>query len=211
MSGWAEAGPERIVPAMALLAGAFALWLRLARSRGWGPWLALAPAFAVAGGALLRVALTSGIDADESEHLHVSYLVGQGTFPYRDFRQTHTPLLWILTAPVLGLLPETPYVLFGFRTAALLAGLVSILCVAVALRPLASREPAWLACFALLALSLSVVGETFRFRPDPFMVAASLGSLACQSLPSPDRRSPRPGSSRRASNDSPEKQAKVAG
>jgi hypothetical protein len=36
---------------------------------------------------------------DEFEHLHASWSISHGMFPYRDFFEVHPPLLWLLFAP----------------------------------------------------------------------------------------------------------------
>lgn len=43
-------------------------------------------------------------NGDNVEHLHFSWLVGQGYVPYKDFFQHHNPLIWYLSAPLVNLL-----------------------------------------------------------------------------------------------------------
>ena len=70
--------------AYALVAGVLGAWLYTAARQGWSAWLTLAPAIAIALATLLRIAVTSGIDADESEHLHLAFAIGRDVMPYRD-------------------------------------------------------------------------------------------------------------------------------
>lgn len=41
------------------------------------------------------------LDHDEVEHLHAAWLVSKGLLPYRDFAETHNPVLWYALAPLL--------------------------------------------------------------------------------------------------------------
>ncbi len=153
------------------------LWFYVGRALRWKPWWVLAPALAIAGATLLRIAVTSGIDSDESEHLHIAYVIGHGALPYRDFDQNHGPFLWLLTAPLLRILPETPYVLYLFRALALASFLGSV-AVACSLAKQLTRGSGLVAPLVLfLALATAVNAEVYRFRPDPFMNLCALLSL----------------------------------
>ena len=103
----ADPGFGWIALAYAIVAALLGAWLYVAARKSWGAWLALAPAIAIALATLLRIAATSGMDADESEHLHLAFAIGRDAMPYRDLDQNHSPLLWMLSAPLLSLLPET--------------------------------------------------------------------------------------------------------
>ena len=97
---------------------AFALWMMWCRRRDASAWMCWSLPIVVASVTLASTLARSGFDVDESEHLHVAYLLGQGVLPYRDVRQFHAPLLWIATAPLLSWLPESPYLLLAFRALA---------------------------------------------------------------------------------------------
>lgn len=168
--------------AIAATALLFALAIALCRRRSASVLACWALPLAVAAGSLATVALRSGIDVDESEHLHVAFLLGEGLLPYRDVDQVHTPMLWLLTAPVLRLLPETANVLLGFRALALLgfAGSVALACgLARRLAPeQAGTSTGSIRCAcAFLALSAAIAGEVYIFRPDSFMAPLMLASL----------------------------------
>ena len=165
-------------------------WLMAAQRRGWSPWLALAPAIAIALATLLRIAATSGIDADESEHLHIAFAIGRDVLPYRDLDQNHMPLLWLASAPLLSLLPETPYVLLLFRLLCLASfGTAIALACRLSLR-LVRGGPYQAPLCVLLALAFAVQAEFYRFRPDAFMNALAMGSLYVLVRPGGDRASP---------------------
>ena len=78
-------------------------------------------------------ALRGGYEADEMEHLHGAWNVGQGLLPYRDFFEHHPPLLYYLLAPFVRSLTHASFALFvALRLVALglfvliLAGLVRL-------------------------------------------------------------------------------------
>ena len=171
--------PDFVWIALAYAATALVLgsWLYLASRRGYNAWLALAPAIALALATLVRITLTSGIDADESEHLHVAFALGRDVMPYRDLDQNHAPLLWLLSAPLLALLPESPYVLLVFRFLALMsfAGSLAIAC---GLSRTLLRGGAYQTPFCVfLGLAFATQAEVYRFRPDAFMNTLALASL----------------------------------
>ncbi len=57
--------------------------------------------------ALAAWAILLGVTPDEAEHLHLSWLVTHGMVPYKDFWQHHSPLLWVVIAPLVkGLDPS---------------------------------------------------------------------------------------------------------
>jgi hypothetical protein len=95
--------------------------------------------------ALLRVTFNPVFYADEIEHAHVTWMMGQGALPYRDIHQIHLPLLWLSLSPVLSLLPETVGSLLTLRVFCLLALAGAGLAGLLALRelvPAASRSDA---------------------------------------------------------------------
>ncbi len=47
-----------------------------------------------------RLFNSSGLIMDSFEHIHASWLVGNGYIPYRDFFEHHNPLLWYLFSPL---------------------------------------------------------------------------------------------------------------
>ena len=55
------------------------------------------------------------IDPDESQHLHVAWLIAQGQVPYRDFWEHHLPFFHYAMAPLTAWLAERPEVYFAAR------------------------------------------------------------------------------------------------
>jgi len=161
-----------------LLVVALYFWFVVAWRRGLAAWIFFGPALVVATVILLRVVFETSIESDETEHLNLAYLLDRGLLPFRDLRQNHSPLLWILISPVLAALPESPYVLLLFRSAALLC-VFGCVWVAADLVRLGAQNTSWgAAASALLILAIAVPAELFRVRPDPFMTLLALGSLA---------------------------------
>ena len=68
-------------------------------------WLGIMAALAIAA----RIWLIFGfrIDSDEPQHLHVACGWTHGFLPYRDVFDNHLPLLHVLFAPVMALVPES--------------------------------------------------------------------------------------------------------
>ena len=73
--------------------------------------------------ALVALAWSSGsgssinrrIDPDESQHLHVAWLLTQGQVPYRDFWEHHLPFFHYAMAPLTAWLADRPEVYFAAR------------------------------------------------------------------------------------------------
>ena len=49
---------------------------------------------------------------DEFEHLHASWLIFEGKLPYRDFLEHHNPLLWYISAPIVGLFYDNVFIFY---------------------------------------------------------------------------------------------------
>ena len=57
-------------------------------------------------GIFLAFIFADTLNCDGFEHLRMSWLVGQGYVPYRDFFEHHNPLLWYVFAPIIKFLPH---------------------------------------------------------------------------------------------------------
>lgn len=121
------------------------------------------------------VVLDRRIDPDESQHLHVAWLVMQGRVPYRDFWEHHLPFFYYGLAPLTAWLPDRPEVYFAAR-----ASMAVMAAVAVALTwRLARRLSAAGAVWAMVVLVfLPQFAETStETRPDVPALVAHLASL----------------------------------
>lgn len=122
-------------------------------------------------GVILAViwAITSGINHDESEHLHCIWMVSQGLVPFLDFWQHHSPLLWVIFAPLFKNI--TPSVSI-FEWARALGAALFILSGLIGWR---ISKRIWKADFdpgvyLFFILCACIPGELFRLRPDIFMI-----------------------------------------
>ncbi|HKW94611.1 MAG TPA: glycosyltransferase family 39 protein [Methylomirabilota bacterium] len=104
------------------------------------------------------------LDADESQHLHAAWLVGQGQVPYRDFWENHTPLLYYALAPLTRWLTDRPEIYAAGRTVMVLLTVGSL----VLLYRLGRRLGTDVAILAvvLLAVQWRFVEYTTQVRPD---------------------------------------------
>jgi hypothetical protein len=121
------------------------------------------------------VVVNRRIDPDESQHLHVAWLVGQGQVPYRDFWEHHLPFFYYGMAPLTAWLPDRPEVYFAAR-----AVMAAMAAVAVGLTwQLARRLSADGAVWAVVVLLfLPQFAETStETRPDVPALVAHLASL----------------------------------
>jgi hypothetical protein len=124
---------------------------------------------------IVRICLifNRSFNQDEFQYLHHGWMVSQGFVPYRDFWNNHTPLLWVLLAPLAFLFDEQPAYLF--------AGRLLILAATIAVAVMIFRLTALLfslygAIFALLLLSLEfyALDKGIEVRPDQFMILSWL-------------------------------------
>ena len=123
----------------------------------------------------IGVVINRRIDPDESQHLHVAWLVSQGQVPYRDFWEHHLPFFHYGLAPLTAWLPERPEVYFAAR-----AVMAAMAAVAVGLtwrlaRRLSADGAVWA---AVVLLFLPQFAETStETRPDVPALVAHLASL----------------------------------
>ncbi len=144
--------PETVLPTAA---SPFEQWL------WWGVLALTLPALA------LRVPLlfNARLGTDEVKHLHAAWAVAHGQVPYRDFHQTHGPLLYYLMAPVFTLMGEDLRVIYVGRGLMLLC----LLLILVQLYRIAreSFDPLT-GVLAVLLLSYLLLWwkPVYSFRPD---------------------------------------------
>jgi hypothetical protein len=141
---------------------------------------ALTLAGLLAFGLLIRLIFVRDYDHDEIQHAHLAWLVSVGQVPYRDFAVNHFPFLWILVAPLMRVLPESPMTLTILRGMALLLNMVFIGALGTLVgRGLQPKQRIWaIACFGLVVCSPQVLHYLIEFRPDPLGNALLFGALA---------------------------------
>lgn len=125
----------------------------------------LAPVIIVSVLFLIIWGMLAGIDVDEVEHLHCSWMVYSGYIPFRDFWQHHSPLLWVLLAPVFAALKPSAWIIDFSR---ILSGAMFGLIIFFGWRLSRKvwRDQANLSMYLLIVFSASIIGEFLCLRPD---------------------------------------------
>jgi hypothetical protein len=147
--------------------------MRLAMRRVPGSVLAALVVLAVI--VRLGVVVNREIDPDESQHLHIAWLIGQGQVPYRDFWEHHLPLFHYLAAPLTWGLADRPEIYFAARGVMAVAAAGAILLTIRLARRIAPEATPWT---ALVLMFLPQFAETStETRPDVPALVAHLASL----------------------------------
>jgi len=117
------------------------------------------------------------IDPDESQHLHVAWLLSQGSVPYRDFWEHHLPFFHYAMAPLTASFADRPTVYFVARTVmAAMAG-VAVWLTWLLARRLSADGAIW--AVIILAFLPQFAETSTETRPDvPALVAYLLGLVA---------------------------------
>lgn len=106
---------------------------------------------------------------DEFQHLHYGWMLAHGYVPYRDFWDSHTPLLWVVLAPLAIVFDENPAYLFAGR---ILILLITIGVGLVLYRLARLVYSLYGALFSLLLLSLEylTLEKGIEVRPDQVLI-----------------------------------------
>lgn len=119
------------------------------------------------------------IDEDEVEHYHITWLLTEKVYPYKDIHQIHTPLLWLVFRPIIRILPRRSYSLLVVRGITLIFFLLFMMVgrrIMYRIFPDAPEEVGWL--YYAIFLSQGIPLQGYYFRPDVFMsFFAALGIL----------------------------------
>ena len=121
------------------------------------------------------VLLNRRIDPDESQHLHVAWLITQGQVPYRDFWEHHLPFFHYAMAPLMLWFPEGPAVYFAARGVMVLLAAVAMWLTWRLARRLSVDGAVW--AVVILALAPQFAETSTETRPDVPALAAHLASL----------------------------------
>lgn len=116
---------------------------------------------------------TQPMNPDEMEHLHSTYLVLEGSVPYREFWQNHMPTLWLLFAPLMAVWSSDASICYLARGVGL-SGSLLVFLVAVRLSNelCGGDRRAWGANAAVLSAAYwgtSILAEAPIFRTDIWM------------------------------------------
>lgn len=105
---------------------------------------------------------------DEFEHLHASWLIGIGKLPYRDFFEHHHPLLWFLSAPIVGIFYDDVIIFYVMRAISFCVSLLTLLYIYKIALFWGDKKSGWLAV-ALYLGQIVTLYNFYQFRPDTFM------------------------------------------
>ena len=121
------------------------------------------------------IAVNGAIDPDESQHLHVAWLVSEGHVPYRDFWEHHLPFFHYAIAPLTAWLTDRAEVYFAARSVmAILAAAAVVLTWRLA-RRLSADGATWAALVLVFLPQFAVT--SIETRPDVPALVAHLASL----------------------------------
>jgi hypothetical protein len=126
---------------------------------------------------VLRVGVVANrrIDPDESQHLHVSWLLSQGQIPYRDFWEHHLPFFQYAMAPLTAGLTDRPAVYFAARAVMVALAAIAAWLTWLLARRLSADGAVWA---LIILLFLPQFAETStETRPDVPALVANLASL----------------------------------
>jgi hypothetical protein len=126
---------------------------------------------------VLRVGVVANrrIDPDESQHLHVSWLLSQGQVPYRDFWEHHLPFFHYAMAPLTARLTDRPAVYFAARAVMVALAAAAAWLTWLLARRLSADGAVWA---VIILLFLPQFAETStETRPDVPALVAHLASL----------------------------------
>ncbi len=157
-------------------AATLAGWLWLAVPGRWRRRTGVAIVVVAALAVMATMCLGRRPDWDETEHIHSAWLMSQHQLPFRDFWEHHSPLLWMLLAPLVGALRPSPVVCDLARVLSLLVSAgACFLAVRLAQRLHASR--ALVLMVIVLWAGVIEPGELYNLRPDLFANVCALAAL----------------------------------
>lgn len=105
---------------------------------------------------------------DEFEHLHASWLIFEGKLPYRDFLEHHNPLLWYISAPIVGLFYDNAIIFYVMRIISSIASVITLYYLYKISMFIGNRVYAWLSVAIFLG-NIITVYNFYQYRPDNFM------------------------------------------
>ena len=123
----------------------------------------------------IGIVVNRRIDPDESQHLHVAWLVMQGQVPYRDFWEHHLPFFHYGMAPLTWWLTDRPEIYFAGRALMVAMAAAAIVLTWHLARRLSVDGAVW-AVVVLLFLPQFAETST-ETRPDVPALTAHLASL----------------------------------
>lgn len=115
-------------------------------------------------------------EGDVFEHIRAAFMVHNGAVPYRDFFEHHHPLLWFLTAPVVGLLEKNSEVLAIMDYLTYIFFVIGLGFIYKIVAEFLSNSTAALMSVILLLMPNLFVYYVY-FKPDNFMFTCIAGGI----------------------------------
>lgn len=126
---------------------------------------------------LIYAGIFSGFQVvDEFEHLHASWLVSIGKVPYLDFFEHHHPLLWYLSAPLVGLFYDNTIIFYIMRLISAAASLITLYYMCKTVLFFSDKRGVWLT-IAFYFGDIITFYSFYQFRPDNFMNLCFIAGL----------------------------------
>ena len=109
---------------------------------------------------------------DDLEHIHASFLVGQGKIPYRDFFEHHHPLLWFLFAPITKIFYNNAYIYYAAHIFSAISSIIAWFFVYKIVTEFLSNIKTWILS-VIFVVFFAFYGREHcvEFRPDICMYA----------------------------------------
>ncbi len=139
----------------------------------WWIWLAAGTAVAIRVGFVVA----QKIDSDEPQHLHIAWAWTQGLVQYRDVFDNHLPLLHVMFAPVMALMPESSTIFLLMRLAILPFAIGCSVLLYLFARPHFGERTAVIAAL-LFSVLPPWLGTSVEFRNDTLWIFFWLAGLA---------------------------------
>lgn len=143
-------------------------------------WLLAAAAIALRGWLIVA----HRIDSDEPQHLHIAWAWMRGLVQYRDEFDNHLPLLHLLFAPLMALMPESSSVFVLMRLAIAPFAIACAWLLFAFARPLYGTRTAAIAA-VLFSVMPPWLMKSVEFRNDTLWIFCWLAALALLARPRP--------------------------
>lgn len=105
---------------------------------------------------------------DEFEHLHASWLVFEGKLPYKDFFEHHNPLLWYISAPIVGAFYDNVIIFYVMRAISFVISFITVFYLYKLAMFWANKVCGWLVIVLYLG-NIVTIYNFYQYRPDNFM------------------------------------------
>jgi hypothetical protein len=109
-----------------------------------------------------------GIESDETNHLHCAWMIHSGMVPFKDFWAHHSPLFWLILAPVFSVLKPTASI---FELSRIFSAIIFLAITLIGWK-IARKvwlEDAALSKYLLMIFGSSILGQFLWLRPDLIM------------------------------------------